>query len=68
MLLPWVALDDFHTNTVQLTKGAERKHHRLAEEQYISDTDRAFRSYGRPLTTMTEFKYISCVLTVSKNY
>ena len=56
MLVPWVALEDFHTNTVQLTKGAERKHHRLAEEQYISDTDRAFRSYGRPLTTMTEFK------------
>ena len=62
MLVPWVALNGCHPNTAQYEKGAERKRHRLTEEEMRGSTRWDFQAYGHPLTSVSLFKYLFQVL------
>ena len=44
-------------------KGAERKRRRMAEAELRDSTERAFKAYGKPLETVSTFKYLGRVIT-----
>ena len=44
-------------------KGAERKRRRMAEAELQDSTERAFEAYGKPLETVSTFKYLGLVMT-----
>ena len=58
MLVLRAALNGHHINMAQCNKGAERKRHMLAAEEYQVGTDMAFIAYGRPLANVVAFKYL----------
>ena len=62
MLLPWVALNGRHPKTTQRKKGTEWKRRRLEAEEARESTERAFKEYGRPLTSVSSFKYLVHIL------
>ena len=49
----------------QCAKGAERKRRRLAETETRENLDRAFSTYGQPMETVTEFRYLERLLTAT---
>ena len=63
MLVPWKALNGMHRLTAQCTRGAERRGRKLAAEEEIEITTRAFSAYGRPLEMVTSFKYLGRVIS-----
>ena len=56
ILVRWKALNVTHRRTAKFTRGAEGKRWRLAAEEEMEVTARAFRAYGRPLEMVTSFK------------
>ena len=65
MMVPWKALNRRHVATSQCVKGAEQKRRRMAEEEIRESADRDLPAYGRPLVTVTSFKYLGWVLTAA---
>ena len=63
MLVPWRALNGRHHATGMCRKGAERKRRRMAEVELRDSTERAFEAYGKPIETVTKFKYLGRVMT-----
>ena len=63
MLVPWADLNIHHPSITQCVKGPDWKRHRIAAEESRSVTERALRTYGRPLTMLTSFKYLGRILT-----
>ena len=43
-------------------KGAERKRRQMAEAELRDSTERAFKAYGKPLETVSTFKYLGQVM------
>ena len=68
MLVPWMDLNGRHITTAQCAKGAERKRRWLSEEDMRKSTERAFKYYGRPLATVTSFKYLGQILAEADIY
>ena len=64
MLVPWRALNGRHHATAQCKKCAEQKRRRMAEAELRDSTERAFEAYGKPLETVSTFKYLGRVMTV----
>ena len=62
MLVPWQALNGRHHATAMCRKGAERKRRRMAEAELRDSTERAFEAYGKPIETVTKFKYLGRVM------
>ena len=62
MLMTWRALN---FSTAQCAKEEDRKRQRMAEEEIQESEDRAFQAYGRPLMTITSFKYLGWLLTAA---
>ena len=62
MLVTWLALNGRGLDTAQCVYGVEWKHRRLKEEE------RAFQAYGKPMETITSFKYLGQVLTTEEEY
>ena len=58
MLVPWRALTGRHHATAMCKKGAERKRRWMAEAELRDSTERAFEAYGKPLETVSTFKYL----------
>ena len=67
MLVPWRALNRRHLSTAQRVKGAESKRRWLTEEELQESSERAFQAYGKPLETVTSFKYLGRVLTTGED-
>ena len=63
ILVPWRALNGRHHTTAMCKKSAERKRRRMAEAELRDDTERAFEAYGKPLDTVSTFKYLGRVMT-----
>ena len=63
MLVPWQVLNKRHLTTAQCAKGAEINCQRMAKEEMWESAERSFQDYGRPLQTVTSFKYLGRVLT-----
>ena len=63
MLVPWRALNGRHHATAHYQKGAERKRRQMAEAELRDSTERAFEAYGKPLETVSKFKYLGRVMT-----
>ena len=64
ILVPWRALNGRHHAISQCQKGAEQKRRRMAEAELRDSTERAFEAYGKPLETVSTFKYLGRVMTV----
>ena len=62
MLLPWSELNGRHLATSQCSKGEERNHQRLVGGRLCYSKDRAFQDHGKPLETVTLFKYLGRVM------
>ena len=67
MQVPRRELNGRHPGTVQCAKGAERKRRRLAETEMRENSERAFEAYGEPIESVTEFRYLGRILTVTDN-
>ena len=67
MLVPWMDLNGRYINTMQSAKVSERKRHILAMEDARAGANAALQVYGRPLTNVMAFKYLSRILTVMEN-
>ena len=65
MMVTWKALNGWHINTAQCTKGAEQNIWRLVEEEISDSVKRTFQAYGTPLAMFTAFKYLGRVLTAA---
>ena len=63
MLVPWRALNGRHHVTAMRKKGAEQKRRRMTEAELRDSTERAFGAYGKPLETVSTFKYLGRVMT-----
>ena len=64
MLVPWWALNGQNLTTAQCAKRAERKRRWwMVEDELWESAERSFWAYGRPLDTVTYFKYMGRVLT-----
>ena len=64
-LVPWRSLNGSHKRTAKCKKGAERKGWRLAEEEEMAVTSRAFRDYGRTHEMVPSFEYLRIVLSAA---
>ena len=51
--------------TLQCSKGAERKRRRLAETETRENVERAFHAYGKPMEAVSEFRYLGRLLTAT---
>ena len=56
MLVPWRELNGRHHATAQYKKVAERKRRRMAEAELRDSAERAFKSCGKPLETVSTLK------------
>ena len=65
MQVPRKAINGLHLETAQCAKGAERKRRRLAETETRENSERAYRAYGKPMETVTEFRYLGRILTAT---
>ena len=65
MLFMWTVLNLCHPNTNECAKGVEWKWCRLAAEEMWASTERYFRKYGRPLTSVSSFNYLRQVPAAS---
>ena len=63
ILVPWRALNGRHHTTAMFRKGVELKRRQMAEAELRYITERAFKDYGKPLETVTTFKYLGWVMT-----
>ena len=62
---PRRALNGRHPGTTQCLKGAERKRQRLVETERRENSERSFEAYGKPIESVTEFKYLGRILTAT---
>ena len=62
MMVLLAALNGRQPNTDQCAKGVEKKRHRLAEEEVRASTEWSFWAYGFPLTSVSLFKHLECIL------
>ena len=62
MLVLWRALNGRHHTNAMCRKGAERKRRRMAEAELRESTEMAFEAYGKPIETVTNFKYLERVM------
>ena len=67
MLVPWNSLKGRHVTIAQCAKGVEQKILRLVAEEMRESMVRSFQAYGRPLETVTSFKYLGRIMTASDN-
>ena len=67
MLVLWRALNGRHHVTAMCRKWAERNRRWMAEADLRDSTERAFEAYGKPLQTVTTFKYLGRVLTAGND-
>ena len=65
MLEPLAALNGIHTTTSQCAKGSEQKRCWLSVEEMWESTVRALQAYGRPMNSVTLFKYLGQVMMAS---
>ena len=63
MLVPWRALNGRHHATAMCRKGAELKRRWMVEAELRDSTERAFKAHGKPLETVTTFKYLGRLMT-----
>ena len=63
MLVTLQALNRRNLATNQYAKGEERKRRWMTEEEIRESSERSFQVYGRPLETVTLFKYLGQFLT-----
>ena len=66
-MVTWATLNVCHPNTVQCTKGAERKQYSLLVEEIKAGMERALQASVWTLNLVTSFKYLGQVLTASDN-
>ena len=62
ILLLWAGLSRNQPNTAQCKKGVDRKRRRLSAEEVQSSPEQTFQEYGHPLTSVSLFNYLGCVL------
>ena len=67
MLVSWRELNGWHYATAQCAKGAEQKRRRMADAELMDSTERAFEAYGKPLETVSDFKYLGGVMKAGDN-
>ena len=63
MMVPWRELNVRHHATATCRKGKEQKMRWTAEAELMESTERAFDDYGKPIDTVTSFKYLGRVMT-----
>ena len=54
-----------HPGTVQFLMGADRKRRRLTEKETRENLEQVFEAYGSPIKSVSEFKYLGRILTVT---
>ena len=54
-----------HPNTARGAKGADQERHRLTAEEMRENIERYFCAYGRPLTSVSSFKYLGRIRMAS---
>ena len=57
------ALNGRHLGTIQCRQGTDRKRRRLAEAEMRENLERAFHAYGKPMESVSEFRYLGRLLT-----
>ena len=62
MMVPWRALNGRHHATAMCRKGAERKRRQMAETELRESTERSFEAYGKPIETVSKFKYLGRIM------
>ena len=67
MFFIWRELNKNHQATSMYAWGDYRRLERLCEKEARSRTVGTFEAYGRPLETVTAFKYLGIILTASDN-
>ena len=67
MLVPRRALNGRHHANAMCKKLSERKRRRMAEAELRYSTERACGDYGKPLETVSTFKYLGQVMTAGDN-
>ena len=65
MQVPQRTLNGRHPETAQCAKEAERKRRQLTETEARENSERAFEVYGAPIESVSEFKYLGRILTVT---
>ena len=63
MFVPWVALNQRLPTTNLCTQNIDRKRRQMAEEEVWVSAVIAFQVYGRPLETVSSFKYLGRLIT-----
>ena len=63
ILVPWRALNGRHHATAMCMKGAEQKRRRMEETELRESMERAFKAYGKPIETVSKFKYMGRIMT-----
>ena len=61
-MVPCKSHNGTYRRTAQCNRGVEWKRRRLAAEEDMEVTARAFNAYGRPLEMVTSFKYLVQVI------
>ena len=61
-------MEAWHNANAMCKKGAERKIRRMVEAELRDSTERAFEAYGKPLETVSTFKYLGRVMTAGDDY
>ena len=61
MLVTWRSLNGRHHANAQWKRGVERKRRRMVEAEFRESTERDFEDYGKPLETVSTFKYLGRV-------
>ena len=64
IMVSWRALNGRHHATAHYGKVVERKRRQMAEVELRDSTERAFEAYGKPLETVSAFKYLGRVMTM----
>ena len=59
------ALNGRHLGTIQCRTGTERKWRRMAEAEIRENSERAFHAYGKPMESVSEFRYLGWMLTAT---
>ena len=65
MQVPRKALNGRNLGTAQCAKGTERKRRQLAEMETRKNSEQAFKAYGKPMDTVSEFRYLGRILTAT---
>ena len=67
MFVPWAALNWRHSDTALCTRGTERKHRRLAEQDVWEGGALSFKASDQPLTMVSLLHYLGQNLSTVDN-